>query len=190
MKIKEVKDSRKRYMQLLLLADEYESMIDRYLDRGNMYVLDDDGIKGECIVTDEGDGVCEIKSIAVDERYQRHGYGRALIDFVEKICRENYTILQVGTGDSPLTLPFYEKCGFRYSHRVKDFFIDNYPEPIYECGVQLYDISTKKAINICGKYQSSIFHRIHRNRIKLRLNILETTFGSMYGNVSGAMLQY
>ena len=34
-------------------------MIDRYLDSGTMYVLDDDGVKAECVVTDEGDGIIE-----------------------------------------------------------------------------------------------------------------------------------
>ena len=48
--------------------------------------------------------------------------------------------MYVGTGDSPLTLPFYEKCGFKVSHRVKDFFIENYDNPIYECKKQLTDI--------------------------------------------------
>ena len=48
--------------------------------------------------------------------------------------------MQVGTGDSPLTIPFYEKCGFAYSHRIKNFFVDNYDHPIYEGGVQLMDM--------------------------------------------------
>ena len=29
-------------------------MIDRYLERGTMYVLEDGGVKAECVVTDEG----------------------------------------------------------------------------------------------------------------------------------------
>mgnify|MGYP000541506873 FL=1 len=39
-------------------------MIDQYLERGTMYVLDDDGIQCECVVTDEGHGILEIKNIA------------------------------------------------------------------------------------------------------------------------------
>ena len=49
-------------------------------------------------------------------------------------------MLQVGTGDSPLTIPFYEKCGFRRFHVIKNFFIDNYDHPIYEDGKQLVDM--------------------------------------------------
>lgn len=46
----------------------------------------------------------------------------------------------VGTGDTPSTLSFYEHCGFRISHRLKNFFIDNYDQPIYEDGKQLTDM--------------------------------------------------
>jgi len=46
----------------------------------------------------------------------------------------------VGTGDSPLAIPFYENCGFTYSHRIPDFFTDNYDHPIYEAGKQLKDM--------------------------------------------------
>lgn len=72
--IREVKNNKKQYLSLLLLADEQENMIDRYLDRGIMYVLEDDGIKSECVVTDEGDGILEIKNIATDPEHQGHGY--------------------------------------------------------------------------------------------------------------------
>lgn len=82
MKIKEIKENKKRFLPLLLLADEQEDMIDRYLNRGTMYVLDDDGVKCECVVTDEGKGVLEIKNIATEPEYQGKGYGKALIDFV------------------------------------------------------------------------------------------------------------
>ena len=140
MDIIEVTENKKDYLALLLLADEQENMIDRYLDNGKMYVLDDNGIKCECVVTDEGSGVLEIKNIATDPEYQGKGYAKALIDFIiEKYSRE-YVVLQVGTGDSPLTVPFYEKCGFVRSHFIPNFFTDNYDHPIYEGGVQLVDM--------------------------------------------------
>ena len=59
--IREIKENKKQYLDLLLLADEQEDMIDRYLERGTMYVLDDDGVKAECVVTDEGDGILDQK---------------------------------------------------------------------------------------------------------------------------------
>lgn len=141
MEIKEVKDNKKQFLSLLLLADEQENMIDKYIDRGIMYVLNDEGIiKAECIIIDEQNGVLEIKNLAVKPEYQRKGYGKVMIDFIIKNYKEKYSILQVGTGDSTLTIPFYGQCGFIRSHYIKNFFIDNYEQPIYEDGIQLIDM--------------------------------------------------
>ena len=148
MNIRVIHKNKKRFLPLLLLADEQEDMIDRYLERGAMYVLEDGGVKAECVVTDEGDGILEIKNIAVMPGHQRAGYGKALIDFLVRKYKGRYSVLQVGTGDSPLTIPFYEKCGFVRSHKIENFFTDNYDHPIYECGVQLTDmIYLQKYIN-------------------------------------------
>lgn len=140
MEIREVKENKKQYLSLLLLADEQEDMIDRYLERGTMFVLEDGTVVAACVVTDEGDGMLEIKNIATDPGYQHRGYGRALISFVEGVYRGRYEKIKVGTGDSPLTVPFYEKCGFKESYRVPNFFTDNYDHPIFECGIQLKDM--------------------------------------------------
>ncbi len=140
MEIREVTHNKKRYLSLLLLADEQESMIDRYLDRGAMYLLEDDGVKALCVVTDEGNGLLELKNLAVEPSFQRQGYGKLLVDFICRTYAEEYHTLQVGTGDSPLTLPFYERCGFSPSHVVKDFFLQNYDHPIFEAGKQLIDM--------------------------------------------------
>lgn len=139
-RIIEITESKKAYLDLLLLADEQEDMIDRYLERGRMYVLDDDGVKSECVITDEGNGVLEIKNLATLPEHQHKGYAKALISFLVKEFSSRYSVLQVGTGDSPLTVPFYEKCGFIRSHVVPDFFTENYDHPIFECGVVLRDM--------------------------------------------------
>lgn len=140
MEIREFAGDRRLLMELLLLADEQPQMVERYMNKGRMFVLDDDGIKAECLVTDEGDGVLEIKNIAVLPHFQRKSYGKAMIDFLIRTFSTTYSVLQVGTGDSPLTVPFYEKCGFKRHHIIKDFFINNYDHPIIEAGVQLRDM--------------------------------------------------
>ena len=140
MEIKKVETDKKRYLELLLLADEQEDMVDCYLERGTMYVLEDDGVKAECVVTDEGDGVLELKNLAVAPTFQGRGYGKTLVDFLVRTYKTQYAVLQVGIGDSPSTIPFYESCGFRRHHLVKKFFTDHYDHPIYECGVQLVDM--------------------------------------------------
>ena len=127
-------------MPLLLLADEQKDMIDSYLNDGEMYVIDDCGVKGEIVVSDVGNGIIEIKNLAVFPQYRRRGYGRLLIDHICGKYKNDFSSVQVGTGDSPLTIPFYEKCGFVKSRVVKDFFKDNYDHIIVEAGVTLIDM--------------------------------------------------
>ena len=140
MEIRKVETDKKRYLDLLLLSDEQEDMIDHYLERGTMYVLEDEGVRAECVVTDEGNGILELKNIAVETAAQGKGYGKAIVDFLVRTYTGQYAVLQVGTGDSPSTIPFYESCGFCRHHLVKNFFTDHYDHPIYECGVRLVDM--------------------------------------------------
>ena len=140
MEIRKVETDKKRYLNLLLLADEQEDMVDCYLERGTMYVLEDGGVRAECVVTDEGDSVLELKNIAVAPAFQGRGYGKAMVDFLVRTYKTQYAVLQVGTGESPSTIPFYESCGFRRHHLVKNFFTDHYDHPICEGGVQLVDM--------------------------------------------------
>ena len=95
MTIRKVTDSKKDYLDLLLLADEQEDMIDRYLMRGDMFVLvaDDGGVKGECVVTREGDGVYELKNIAVLPAYWRRGYGKRLVEHAFHYYPDGRTML-------------------------------------------------------------------------------------------------
>ena len=137
--IREVVENKKQFLSLLLLADE-EDMIDRYIADGTMYVLDDNGVKGECVVLNVGNNTLEIKNIAIHPDYQRKGYGQTFIDFIIEKYKGEYSVLQVGTGESQTTIPFYEKCGFIRSHIIPNFFTDNYANPIYENGVQLVDM--------------------------------------------------
>lgn len=153
MEIRKVVGDRRQYLQLLLLADEQLDMVECYLDRGDMWVLveadgadDAEGVGGaaealaECLVTDEGAGVLELKSLAVAPDWQGQGLGRALIEHVARTYAGRFHTLEVGTGDSPLTVPFYERCGFIRSRVVPDFFTNNYDHPIYEAGVLLRDM--------------------------------------------------
>lgn len=139
MNIHKVTGAKKEYIDLLLLADEQENMIDKYLERGEMFVLDDNGIKAECVVTKETDGIYEIKNIAVKPDCQRKGYGKILVEYLFSYYTDCKTML-VGTGDCQSTLNFYHKCGFTHSHRIKNFFTDNYDHPMFENEEQLVDM--------------------------------------------------
>lgn len=139
MRIKKAINNKKTYIDLLLLADEKESMIDKYLERGEMFILEEEGVIAECVVTKEDEGKYEIKNIAVLPIYQRKGYGKILIDYLFSYysdCKEMY----VGTGDVPSAIGFYNKCGFVESHSIKDYFVKNYDFPIYDNGIQLVDM--------------------------------------------------
>ncbi len=140
MELQIITENKKQYLDLLLLADEQESMIDRYLERGTMYALYDDGLRAVCVLTDEGGGVLELKNLAVCPAFQRQGYGRRLLALLADLYCGKYQIMQVGTGDSPLTLSFYEHCGFQQTHVIPNFFIDNYNHKIFESGKQLCDM--------------------------------------------------
>lgn len=140
MNITQLIDNKKQYIDLLLLADEQESMIDRYLERGDIFVLDDNGVKAICVVTDEGDGVCELKNIAVTPESQRQGYGKRLINYLVAHYSGKYTRMIVGTGDVPSAVDFYKSCRFEYSHRIENFFTDNYDHLMIEDGVLLKDM--------------------------------------------------
>lgn len=139
MEIRKISGNKKDYIELLLLADESEEMIDKYLERGEMYILDDDGVKAECVVTQEDDGIYELKNIAVLPGCWRKGYGKKLIEFLlthYSACN----VMFVGTGDCYSALSFYKSCGFTESHRIKNFFTDNYDHPMFEDRVQLVDM--------------------------------------------------
>lgn len=140
MNIIQLTENKKQYINLLLLADEQESMIDRYLERGELFVLEDDGVKAVCVVTDEKDGVCELKNIAVAPEFHRQGYGKRLIDYLFIHYSGKYSRMIVGTGDVPSAIGFYKSCGFEYSHRVENFFTDNYDHQMIEDGVLLKDM--------------------------------------------------
>ena len=134
-----ISDNKRAFLPLLLLGDEQEEMINRYLDRGTLWALYDGGVlRCVCVVTEEGDGDFEIKNLAVAPGSQRRGYGRAMVEHAARQCRGRR--LLAGTGDSPLTVPFYQACGFQEDHRIPNFFAENYDHPIYEAGRRLVDM--------------------------------------------------
>ena len=90
-----------------------------------------------CLVTDEGEGVAEVKSLAVDPACQE-GLREALLDFAATryagVCRPSG-----GHGRHRSRCP-HERCGFARHHVAKSFFADNYDHPIWEGGVLLQDM--------------------------------------------------
>jgi len=140
LEIKNICENKKQFLDLLLLADEQESMIDEYLERGELFALYDGDLKSVCVVTRESDDECELKNIATYEKWHGNGYGSKLLHHIFSHYKGRYKTMLVGTGDCPWILQFYEKNGFRISHRIKNFFIDNYDHPMFDNGIQLVDM--------------------------------------------------
>jgi len=146
MEIKIVNEDKKQFLDLLLLADEQESMIDKYLARGELFALYDNGLKSVCVVSGcpaadwESADTCELKNIATYEKWHGMGYGSKLIAYISAFYKDQYKAMLVGTGEIPWIIQFYEKNGFTLSHRIPNFFTDNYDHPIFENGIQLVDM--------------------------------------------------
>ena len=140
LKILQIKNHKKQFLSLLLMADEQENMIDKYLERGEMFALYKDEVISICVVTQESEDIFEIKNIATIPQYRKQGYAKKLIHYILKLYQGKGQIMQVGTGETPAMLAFYQKCGFSPAHRVKNFFTDNYQEPIIEDGIKLVDM--------------------------------------------------
>ena len=141
MEIREITGNNRRYLPLLLVGDEQEEMVMRDLPHGSLFVCFDPDPCAVAVVTDEGDGCCELKNLAVEPCRQRQGYGRRMVAFVvRRYTARGYRTLRVGTGETPSTLSFYAQCGFRPAGRIPDFFTRNYDHPIVEEGVLLRDM--------------------------------------------------
>ena len=138
--IRKITENKKRFLDLLLLADEQENMIDKYLPDGDLFALYDGDLKSVCVVAPINSETCELKNIATYEKYRGQGYGRALLHYIFDFYKDDYKTMLVGTGETPAILSFYESCGFEKAYRVKNFFTDNYDHPIFEGDIQLVDM--------------------------------------------------
>ena len=131
--IEKIEKNKKAYRSLLLLADPYEPMLDRYLSDGEMYVLVQDGEPVcEAVVTTAEQGCCELKNLATVPEKQGQGFASFLVRWLlDRYC-SSFAGMLVGTSDS--NVPFYESLGFSYSHTIPNFFPDHYPQPLWDGG--------------------------------------------------------
>lgn len=133
---------RTHYMKDLLLADESESIVHTYIEKGNMYSISyaHEHI-GVCLFLFPDEDTVEIKNIAIRPAYRGRGIGKKVIDLSSHMFKNSgYTEMLVGTANSSIeNLAFYQKSGFRFHEIHKDFFLQ-YPEPFYENGIQGLDM--------------------------------------------------
>ena len=145
--IKEITRNKTDYMDILLIGDEDEKMINKYIDQSTIFALYVNNVlTSVCAVIIANKETIEIKNLATYPEYQDRGYASALIDFICNKYKTNFKYLILGTGENNKTLKFYKKRGFQEIHRIKNFFIDNYSYPIFEDEKQLVDMIYLKKI--------------------------------------------
>lgn len=141
-------------IELLLLADPSEDKIRSYLSGSKCFVASvGAGVVGACVVQPLSQDTYELMSIAVDPACQNCGYGTALLKWVIDFYRNTGARqLEVGTGTFGYQLAFYQRQGFRVTSIDQNFFVNNYPEPIFEDGIQLFDMLRLTLEYSNGKY--------------------------------------
>lgn len=141
MEIKEILKDKENFMELLLIGDEEEAMVLKYLNPGNLYALYDSGVlKSVCVTLPINTDTVEIKNLATYPKFQNQGCATFLLKFIFQKYKENFKYIILGTGENEKTLNFYKKFGFREFSRIKNFFLKNYSHPIFENGIQLKDM--------------------------------------------------
>ncbi|MED4727048.1 GNAT family N-acetyltransferase [Aneurinibacillus migulanus] len=136
-------DERHTYLNLLLLADECEEIVKKYLHDGELYSVHNEEHEtiGVILMIKKSRDTVEIKNIAVKPIHQGKGYGKAILQTICEMYKEKgYQSIIVGTANSSIeNLIFYQKAGFRMTGIKRDFFAA-YPEPIFENGIRALDM--------------------------------------------------
>ena len=123
LEVRKISAGKKAYLPLLMEADPSESMIDRYLDRSEMYVLMINGQAASVAVVGQVDEqVCELYNLATAPGLRGKGYASRLVRHLIRLYQPRCKRMLVGTSQ-PL-MGFYERFGFKYSFTREGFFLD------------------------------------------------------------------
>ncbi|CAV18750.1 putative N-acetyltransferase [Vibrio atlanticus] len=139
-------DSSEIPMVLLLEADPSEASIASYLSESWCYAAKQDSeqgneIVGVCVVKPIGESIVEIFNVAVCPKHQQQGIGSGVLKFtLNQLAHKQVKRVELGTGTFGYQLTYYQRAGFRVDSVIKNHFIDHYPEPIFEHGIQHQDM--------------------------------------------------
>ncbi|MGL1892583.1 MAG: GNAT family N-acetyltransferase [Spirochaetaceae bacterium] len=130
-------------LDLLLLADPSEVLLKKYLQTGKCFIAFIGNLTvGVILIMETKLGFVEVMNLAVMQEYQNHGIGKKLLlHTINEIKKGNAKHIEIGTGNpGVIQMLLYQKCGFRIIDIDFDFFRRNYPERIYENGIECRDM--------------------------------------------------
>ncbi|MEC8324551.1 MAG: GNAT family N-acetyltransferase [Pseudomonadota bacterium] len=129
-------------LALLLKADPSIEKVQAYLANGICFAaVIDNTVTAACIFQRRSHTSIELMNIAVQPTHQAQGIGSKLLAYaIAEIKYKGVEIIELGTGTFGHQLSFYQKLGFRVESVIKNHFLDNYPEPIFENGIQHKDM--------------------------------------------------
>ena len=128
--------------KLLLEADPSIERVNQYLEDSLCYVaVIRKKIVGVCVLKSLDKNRIELFNISVLPENQKSGIGSQLLQFVLNSLRDkDFESVELGTGTFGYQLTFYQRFGFRVDSILKNHFINNYDEPIFENEIQLKDM--------------------------------------------------
>ena len=143
MMIKEIRDKTTLPWDLLLNADPDLARVASYITDARIFVYQSDqsAIIGILVLSALPEaGEFEIMIVSVSPKHFRQGIGKSLLNHVIANLRvaDKTANIWIKTGDlTEDAIALYQSVGFEIVETVKDYFIDNYAEPIYEHGERL-----------------------------------------------------
>lgn len=138
--IKEEKDEKLQYIDLLLEADPSEKLVNDYLEKGELFVLTyENEVATIAVVIAIDEETVELKNLVTKEEYRGKGLGKTMIKYLSEKYKTRFKKMIVGTSEN--NIPFYVKQGFdKYEKTLKNFFIDNYDEEIIDGNLKCIDM--------------------------------------------------
>ncbi len=125
--------------ELLLLADPSKELIDIYLLSSTVFIAQlNEKTIGTIVLFQMNETEVEIKNIAVEPVFQGQGIGQYMIEKAINFAKQkDFTNVYIGTANSSIgQLYLYQKMGFEIHEIKRNFFIEHYPNEIYEKGIQ------------------------------------------------------
>ena len=138
-KVRKILDNEDIPYELLLDADPSIEVISTYLGLSEIYVaLLKNKIIGTFVLYPVDHEILEIKNIAVKEGLQRRGIGKLLLKNATEMARaRGIKKLDIATSNASFeALSLYQKAGFDIDLIKKNFFVENYPKPLFDNGIQ------------------------------------------------------